>query len=93
MNCYPDTLMTKTIHSSGQRALVATLTEARKAAGISQSELAERLHCHQSMIARIESGERRIDVVELIVITRAVGIDAAKVVASVSAAVDDDLRL
>ena len=47
--------------------------EARKEAGISQQELARRLKRSQSFIAKIEVGERRIDVVEFIEIARALG--------------------
>ena len=53
--------------------LCATLVESRKAAGISQQELARRLKRSQSFIAKIEVGERRIDVVEFIEIARALG--------------------
>ncbi|MHB1871972.1 MAG: helix-turn-helix domain-containing protein [Steroidobacteraceae bacterium] len=53
--------------------LCATLVEARKEAGISQQELARRLKRSQSFIAKIEVGERRIDVVEFIEIARALG--------------------
>ena len=53
--------------------LCATLVEARKEAVISQQELARRLKRSQSFIAKIEVGERRIDVVEFIEIARALG--------------------
>lgn len=85
--------MSKTIHSSAQQALVAGLTRMRKEAGLSQMMLAERLHCHQSMIARIESGERRIDVVELVIIARAIGVSPDAVLMEVVPYVGDDLRL
>lgn len=85
--------MTKTIHSPGQKALIEALTKTRKEAGLSQMALAERLHCHQSMIARIESGERRIDVVELVVLARAIGVDANAILQSVAAVVDGKQRL
>lgn len=75
--------MTKTIHSEGQEALCAELTRIRKAKGLTQADMAARLGCHQSMIARIESGQRRIDVVELIVITRALEVDTSDVIAVV----------
>ena len=85
--------MTKTIHSPGQKALIETLTKARKEAGLSQMALAERLHCHQSMIARIESGERRIDVVELVVLARAIDVDPSAILQAVAAVVDGQQRL
>ena len=63
--------MAKTIRSSGHEALRDALVAARKAAGLTQEQLADRLKCHQSFVARVESGERRIDVIELIVLARA----------------------
>ena len=53
--------MSKTLHSQGQETLIAALVAARKASGLTQTDLAVRLRCHQSLIARIESGQRRID--------------------------------
>lgn len=85
--------MSKTIRSAGQRALCLALAEARKAAGLSQMALAERLRCHQSLVARIESGERRIDVVELIVLARAIGVEPADLLAKVAAKVPTDHRI
>lgn len=67
--------MPKTIWSEAQSVLVAALVEARKAADLSQAALAGKLKCQQSLIARIESGERRIDVVELVILSRALGVD------------------
>ncbi|MFC5738823.1 helix-turn-helix domain-containing protein [Sinirhodobacter huangdaonensis] len=85
--------MSKTIHSLAQQALVAALARMRKEMGLSQMTLAERLHCHQSMIARIESGERRIDVVELVIIARAIGVSPHAVLTEVVPHIGDDLRL
>ena len=62
--------MSKTLHSHGQETLIAALVAARKARGLTQTDLAVRLRCHQSLIARIESGQRRIDVVELVILAR-----------------------
>lgn len=80
--------MTQTIHSSGQVALRDALVSARQSANLTQQELAKRLKCHQSMIARIESGERRIDVVELVKICSALGISANQIFDKIRAAVD-----
>lgn len=71
--------MTKTIRSSGHEALREAIIAARKAAGLTQAQLADRLRCHQSFVARVESGQRRIDVVELVVISRAIGANAEQV--------------
>jgi transcriptional regulator with XRE-family HTH domain len=67
----------KTIHSKGHEALCKALIDARKTAGLTQAELATRLRCHQSFVARIESGERRVDVVELVVFARVLGVSSA----------------
>lgn len=68
--------MAKTIRSSGHEALRDALIVARKSAGLTQADLAKELKCHQSFVARVESGERRIDVIELVVLARAIGADA-----------------
>ena len=80
--------MAKTIRSDGHVALCKALADARNAAKLTQVELADRLNCHQSLIARIESGERRIDVVELIVLSRAMGADAYDILRKVDGATD-----
>lgn len=66
--------MSKTIRSQGHEALCRALVEARKSAGLTQAQLAHRLRRHQSFVARVESGERRIDVIELVVLARALGV-------------------
>jgi transcriptional regulator with XRE-family HTH domain len=57
------------------------LIAARKAAGLSQHELAARLKTSQTQIARIEVGERRVDVVEFLDIAKALRIDPHTVLA------------
>ena len=85
--------MAKPIRSKGQVALCQALVDARKSAGLGQDDLADRLKCHQSLVARIESGERRIDVVELVVLARAIGFDPFDVLAIVEAATEPDHRI
>ena len=51
----------------------------RKAAGLSQRALAKRLRLPQTTIARIEQGERRLDLIEFYWICRALGADPIKV--------------
>lgn len=76
--------MPKTLWSEAQDALVATLMQARKDAGLSQAAVAKTLRCQQSLIARIESGERRIDLVELVILCRAIGVDPSDVLQAVA---------
>jgi transcriptional regulator with XRE-family HTH domain len=85
--------MPKTLWSEAQDALVATLTQARKEAGLSQVALAMKLRCQQSMIARIESGERRIDLVELVILCRAIGVDPSDVLKAIAPLVPPEAYL
>lgn len=56
-------------------ALAAAVAELRSRAGMSQRELADAVGREQSFIGRIETGQRRVDLVEWIQICRAVGAD------------------
>jgi transcriptional regulator with XRE-family HTH domain len=58
--------------------------EAREAAGLTQRALAAKLGCHPSWIAKVETRERRLDVVELVRLARAVRLDPAALVAEVA---------
>jgi transcriptional regulator with XRE-family HTH domain len=69
------------------------LIAARKSAGLTQADLALRLRHHQSLVARIESGERRIDVVELVVLARALDADPASFLEVVDRATEPDHRM
>jgi transcriptional regulator with XRE-family HTH domain len=54
------------------------LVEARKQAGVTQTELAAQLQRPQSFVAKYEGGERRLDVAEYLMIARALGADPYK---------------
>jgi transcriptional regulator with XRE-family HTH domain len=60
--------------------LSALIAEERKKAGLTQALVAKRLGRHQSFIASVESGQRRIDVIELIEFAAAIGFDATVVI-------------
>lgn len=49
------------------------LAERRAATGLSQTALAERLGRRQSFVSKVENGERRLDVVELIEFAEGLG--------------------
>ena len=51
----------------------ACLAAARRRANVTQDELAARLGKPQSFVSEYERGQRRVDVVELLVISRALG--------------------
>lgn len=85
--------MAKTIRSAGHIALVQALVEARRACGLSQSELAMRLGCHQSFVARVEGKQRRVDVVEFVVWCRAMEADAIAILRKVMDATPPDEKI
>jgi len=70
----------KTLTSKAHAKLVRILIDKREAAGVTQTELAGRLGEYQSFVARLESGQRRIDVVELVEIGNALGVDPTSIV-------------
>jgi transcriptional regulator with XRE-family HTH domain len=68
----------KSVHSAGQVAFCELMVKARKAAGLTQHELAKRLRRPQSFVAKYEGGERRVDVVEFVEICKAIEADPNK---------------
>ena len=65
--------MTYSINTSEMAALLKWLREAREASGLSMRDLACRLGKPHSYVQKVESGERRLDVVEFVWYCRAVG--------------------
>ena len=57
--------MAKSIFSSEHKILVSKLVQARKELGLLQEEVAEKLGRTQSYVSKIESGQRRLDIVQL----------------------------
>jgi transcriptional regulator with XRE-family HTH domain len=70
--------MEKSLNSPEYARLIELLVAVRHAAAVSQQVLAKKLGRPQSFIAKYEGGERRIDVVEFVVISRALGVDPLK---------------
>lgn len=70
--------MQKTLKSAENARLVRLLIAVRKAAGLRQEEVAKKLGKPQSFIAKYEGGERRLDLIEFIAISRALGSDPIK---------------
>ena len=60
------------------------LIQARKAAGMTQAELAQKLSRPQSFVSKFERGERRLDVIEFLDIAGALGFDPAPFLRKVS---------
>jgi transcriptional regulator with XRE-family HTH domain len=75
--------LVKTLGSRRHKALIGLLIERREALGMTQTQLADRLGEYQSFVARLESGQRRVDVVEFLELAEALGFDAGKVLGAV----------
>jgi ribosome-binding protein aMBF1 (putative translation factor) len=67
----------KSIYSEEYRRLCAILRELRLAAGLTQVQVAARLDVPQSFVSKYESGERRLDVIELRHVADALGASLA----------------
>jgi transcriptional regulator with XRE-family HTH domain len=64
------------------REMGAKVAELRRARGQSQAELAAVLRVDQTTVSRIESGERELDVKELIDLSRHFGIEPSAILRS-----------
>lgn len=72
--------MNKKIIKKGQIALTRTLYSLRIGVGLKQTDLASILEVPQSFISKIETGERRLDLVELKIVVEAMGANLAEFV-------------
>ena len=65
----------KTIHEKEHVALRDLLTKQRKKLGLTQRDLGERLKVHHTLVGKVETGDRRLDVIEFIDYCNAIDID------------------
>jgi transcriptional regulator with XRE-family HTH domain len=66
--------MPKTIFSDENMVVVEVVKAARIAAGLKQTDLAERVNKDQSWVSLVEGSQRRLDVVEFIKLAQALDI-------------------
>lgn len=66
------------IEQSAYKRLGRLLSDARREADLTQAELAARLRKPQSFVSSIESGQRRVDLLEFVRIAACLGVDAPK---------------
>ena len=64
--------MPKSVFTDAYQTFLDVLIQARKDAGVTQVELAERLGKPQPWVSNIERGIRRVDVIEFVAICRAI---------------------
>lgn len=66
--------MTSTVHSAQSRVFCEHIRHLRVEAGMTQRDLAAALGREHGMVARIELGERRVDLVEAFWLFKALGV-------------------
>ena len=82
--------MKKSVHSEPYSVFAALLVSARKRAGMRQIELAQKLNKPQSFVSKFECGERRLDVIEFLIIMDALGGDPLAILAEASKALHEN---
>ncbi len=80
---------TASLHDGAYAFVVARLVERRKAAGLSQQALADLLGWQQSIIAKIETVQRRLDIVEFLRLTTAIGVDPVKLLRDIKVQLEE----
>jgi transcriptional regulator with XRE-family HTH domain len=63
----------RSVHTAAYRGFLKRLVAARRAAELTQTDVARALRVPQSQVSRMESGERRTDVIELAELARLYG--------------------
>lgn len=76
--------MTRSIFTDAYATFIETLTNARVAAGITQADLAARLGKPQSFVSKVETGARRLDVIEFCAVARAIGREPEELLSALS---------
>lgn len=74
--------MPKSLHSERHRIITSAIAEQRRARGLTQWDVAKAMGSEwsQPIIANIERGGRRVDLVELLDIADIIGLDVATLI-------------
>jgi len=81
----------RSTHTEPYKILLGVLIDARKRAGVTQTELARRLKRPQPYMSMVERGERRIDVIQFYAIMKALGADPEEVFRELIAKLPDEV--
>ena len=85
--------MPRTQSSEAYGAFTRALIAARKDAGLTQTEVAERIGKKQALISIIETGIRRVDVIEFCALARAMGYEPASLFERISKELPETLDI
>ena len=70
--------MTRSVFTANYDKFRQMLVDARTSIGVTQVELAQKLDRPQSYVSKFERRERRLDVVELLEVLKALGLDSVE---------------
>lgn len=73
----------KQLRSPKHRTLIGAIVGARKAAGLTQRQLAAKLKRSNSFVWKLEAGERQLNVLEFIEIARVLNVKASALMAEI----------
>ena len=85
--------MRRWVSSQSYQVAIGVLVGARKQAGLTQRDLANRLGKPPSFVAKIETGERRLDFVEFVAIARELGTKPASLMDQIDIAIAGNLDI
>jgi len=74
----------KTLRTAEHILLRKLLVDARTEAGLSQAQVADTLQWPQSDVSKIETGERRLDVIEFVRLCKALGEEPSDLIKKLS---------
>lgn len=76
--------MPKTTKTKCHQRLIKFLIDTRRRLGMRQAEVAKRLGHSQTWIARVESGDRRVDVCEFILFAKLFEVEPTKALSKIT---------
>ena len=84
--------MTSSVHDPKYKMFCHLIINHRLRQGITQKQLAEKLHRQQSFISKYENCERRIDLIEFMEIAKALKIDPVNFIRDFQEAILEEVR-
>ena len=90
LSCHIGSGMRRTTKTDHHQTFCELLLAIRKTNGVTQAEVAKRFGPPQSFVAKVENGERRLDVIELVSYARAIGAEPLAIMREMVEAVEKD---